>query len=253
MEPMETKSFKPYFVVIGLMVATSLLLAFTVNVKVSDEAGVRMFLPDQVGQWHGEDILYCQNAACQKDFNGGEIKGSDVCPACGGKLSSMSKAERDMLPSDTGLVRKRYASSDGRVVYVSIVLSGKERGSIHRPQMCLVGQGQEIVRSVTIPVPMNGRKPLDVMSLELLRRYKTAEGQPREYASYYSYWFVGKGRETSSHIQRMIWMATDRIFHNVSHRWAYIAVAGTRDKNSEDYQEEMASFIHDLYPEVRMN
>jgi hypothetical protein len=251
---METKSLKPYFVVIGLMVATSVLLAFSVDVKITDEAGIKMLLPEQIGKWHGEDILYCLNPACQKEFQGGEIiKGSSVCPACGGELNSMSKAERDILPADTGLVRKRYVSPEGRVIFASIVLSGKERSSIHRPQMCLVGQGQEIVRSATVPVPLEGRKPLDVMSLELLRRYKIAGGQSQEYASYYAYWFVGKGRETPSHVQRMVWMATDRIFHNVSHRWAYIAIAGAREKDTDDYRDEMISFVHDLYPEIRMN
>lgn len=250
---METTSFKPYFIVVGLMVATSLLLAFTVDIRITDEAGIKMLLPEQVGKWHGEDVLYCHNASCQKEFRGQEIKGSNVCPACGGELSSISKAERDVLPPDTGLVRKQYVSSDGRVVFVSIVLSGKERSSIHRPQMCLIGQGHEIVRSITVPVPLDGRKPLDVMALELLRRYKTAEGKLQEYTSYYAYWFVGKGRETPSHVQRMVWMATDRIFHNVSHRWAYISVSGIRRNDVDDYQKEMVSFIHDLYPEIRMN
>ena len=95
---METTSLKPYFVVIGLMVATSLLLAFTVDVKVTDEAGVKMFLPEQVGKWHGEDILYCQNPTCQKEFKRGELKGASVCPVCGGELNSMSKSEKDLLP-----------------------------------------------------------------------------------------------------------------------------------------------------------
>ncbi len=250
---METKSLKPYFVVIGLMAATSLLLAFSVDIKVTDEAGVRMLLPAQVGKWHGEEILYCLNSVCQKEFVEGQIKGARFCPDCGGELDRMSKAEKDILPADTGLVKKKYVSPEGRVIFVSIVLSGKERSSIHRPQMCLVGQGHEIVRSLTVPVPLDGRKPLDVMVLDLLRRYKVAEGQSREYVSYYAYWFVGKGRETPSHVRRMVWMATDRIFHNVSHRWAYIAISGSRDPDSDDYQNEMVSFVHDLYPKIQMN
>jgi len=250
---METKPLKPYFVVIGLMAATSLLLAFSVDVKVTDEAGIKMLLPAQVGKWHGEEILYCLNSACQKEFMEGQLNGARVCPDCGGELDRMSKAEKDILPADTGLVRKKYVSPEGRVIFVSIVLSGRERSSIHRPQMCLVGQGQEIVRSLTVPVPLDGRKPLDVMVLDLLRRYQGPEGQSREYSSYYAYWFVGKGRETPSHVRRMVWMATDRILHNVSHRWAYIAIAGSRDPDSDDYQGEMVSFVHDLYPEIQMN
>lgn len=253
MDPMETTPLKPYFTVIGLMIFTALLLAFTVDVRISDEAGVKMFLPDTVGAWHGEEILCCQNPACQKDFIRSALKDPNVCPSCGGALGSMNLAEIQNLPADTLLIRKKYAAEDGRSVFVAIVLSGKERSSIHRPQMCLVGQGQEINRSVVVPVPLEHRTPLDVMTLELLRRVKKPDGQTREYASYYAYWFVGKGRETPSHLQRMIWMATDRILFNVSHRWAYIAISGGRRTNSEDYQKEMSSFVHDLYPQIMLD
>jgi hypothetical protein len=249
---METTSLKPYFTVIGLMILTALLLAFSVNVGITDEAGIKMVLPDAVGRWKGQEILYCQNPACLKEFLTKEVTERNVCPACGGSLSNASKAEKDILPPDTGLIRKRYVLPNGHTIYVSIVLSGKERSSIHRPQMCIVGQGHEIVRSKTMRVPMDDRKPLDVMTLELLRRVKNGDGQLLEYASYYTYWFVGKGRETPSHFWRTIWMATDRIFYNVAHRWAYIAVSGTRQKDSEDYKKEMISFIHDLYPHMML-
>jgi hypothetical protein len=247
---METKSLKPYFIVIGLMIAASLLLAFSVDVRIMDEAGIKMFLPDAVGDWRGQELLYCQNPDCQKEFQLGDLKDRNVCPVCGTALGNMTKAEKDVLPLDTGLIRKRYIAPDGHMVYVSIVLSGKERSSIHRPQMCLVGQGQEIVRSKEVSVPIEGRKPLVVMTLDVLQRVKTANGQLHELASYYTYWFVGKGRETPSHIRRMVWMATDRIFHNVAHRWAYIAISGSRQKDSQDYEREMIAFIHDLYPHM---
>ena len=51
----------------------------------------------------------------------------------------------------------------------------------------------------------------------------------------------------------MIWMGTDRVFHNVSHRWAYIAVAGMRDTEGTAYQDEIRGFLKDLYPEILIN
>lgn len=250
---METRFFKPYFIVIGLMAATSLLLAFSVDVRMTDEAGVKVLLPERVGDWQGAELLYCQNRACQKECGAGEADGSNTCPICGSPLSPMTYAEKDLLPADTILTRKQYSSPSGKRLFVTIVLSGKERVSIHRPQICLVGQGHEIARSEALAVPLEGRKPLKIMALELLRRGRDAEGTPLEMASYYAYWFVGKGRETPSHIQRMIWMATDRIFHNVAHRWAYISVSGLRNKDSNAYREEVVSFIHDLYPQLAVH
>lgn len=250
---METKSLKPYFTVIGLMVATSLLLAFSVDVRIVDEAGIKVLLPDRVGDWQGAEILYCQSRTCQKEYRTGETSSSNTCTVCGSPVGSMTFGEKDLLPADTILLRKQYTNPSGKRLFVTIVLSGKERVSIHRPQICLVGQGNEIAHSEEVSVPLDGRKPLDVMALELLRRGRNAEGAQLEAASYYAYWFVGKGRETPSHIQRMIWMATDRIFHSVAHRWAYISVSGSRDKDSDAYRQEVISFIHDLYPQLAVD
>jgi hypothetical protein len=250
---METKALKPYFVVIGLMALTALALALTVDVRITDEAGIRVYLPDRVGSWQGEEMRFCQNPACDKSFRLNALRDTNVCPACGGKLDSMTYGERSLLPSDTVILKKYYTNSAGRDVFASVVLSGKERVSIHRPQVCLVGQGSEIARSSVVAVPLEGRNPLDVMALEMLRRGRDSNGQAFERATYFAYWFVGKNRETPYHIQRMIWMATDRIFHNVSHRWAYIAVTGNRDKTSDAYREEIQAFVHDLYPQIALN
>jgi len=247
---METSALKPYFVVIALLVLTSLALAFTVDVNLTDEAGIKMQLPSRVGEWTGEEVRFCQNPTCQKKFFASALKDRDVCPACGGRLDCMTVPERQLLPGDTQILKYKYTDAIGQVVFVAIVLSGKERASIHRPQVCLVGQGNEIDHSGVMGVPMENRKPLDIMVLDMIRRYRAPDGRQAEFYHYYAYWFVGKGRETSSHIQRMIWMATDRIFHNVSHRWAYIAVTGVRQAGSDDYKKEIQSFVHDLYPQM---
>jgi len=247
---MERKLLTPYFVVIGLMTLTSLVLAFTVDVHVTNEAGIKMFLPEQVGLWRGSEMRFCQNSLCQRQFRVDDLNGSEVCPVCGGPLDTMTKGEKDLLPPDTEILKEQYIHPSGKMLFVAIVLSGKERASIHRPQVCLVGQGNQIVNSTVISVSMNDRKPLKVMDLEMLRQTKQRDGKPIELATYYAYWFVGKGRETPYHIQRMVWMATDRIFHNVSHRWAYISVSGQRNKDSEAYKKDLEAFIRDLYPQI---
>ena len=250
---METKVLRPYFVVIGLMLLTSLTLAFTVDVRITDEAGVKLALPERVGSWTGEDLFFCQNPVCQKEFRRHELKDTTICPACGEKLGPMTVGEKELLPPDTVIFKKEYTNPNGKHLFVSIVLSGKERASIHRPEVCLVGQGSEIEKNTVVDVPMTGRKTLQVMVLDMLHKGQSADGRATKSTSYYAYWFVGKGRETPYHVQRMIWMATDRIFHNVSHRWAYIAVAGTRDETSDAYIKQMQAFVHDLYPQIVLN
>jgi hypothetical protein len=248
---MAIRPLKPHLTVLGLLIATSFLLAFTIDVSISDEAGIKLELPDRVGEWIGEEVRFCQNSACQKTFTTSQLTDFNVCPACTGRLDNATIPEKQLLPADTVLLKKKYHNAAGDVIFSSIVVSGKERASIHRPEVCLTGQGSEIVKQHVVPVPMRGRGPLQVMVLDMLRR--NLQGQQSEYFSYYAYWFVGKGRETPYHMWRMIWMASDRVLHNRSHRWAYIAVNGIRQNKSEAYLETMKKFIADLYPQISLN
>lgn len=245
---MEKSEHVPYILIVVLLVLTSIALATTVDVNVSDTAGIVLRLPDQVGEWRGNEIRYCLNPACQKVWLASELTDREVCPACGGELGGMSLSEKRLLPPDTIILKKQYTDPVGDALIVSIVLSGKERASIHRPQVCLVGQGREIVKSRVIEIPFENRPPLEVMLLDLLIHPRRLGGPDAVRGEYYAYWFVGKGRETPYHLERMFWMAWDRIFHNVAHRWAYIAVAGARDLNSDSHVQRVVSFIHELYP-----
>lgn len=250
MAKMEKRAYVPYLAVIGLMALTSLALAFSVNVQISDRAGVRAELPDRVGGWTGTAILYCLEQSCQRELRGGDQAEDGKCPHCGGTLSSMSYLEARLLPADTVLNKKRYTNAAGRVVYASIVISGRERASIHRPEVCLVGQGTEIVNQTVIDVPLDGRDPLRVKVLDLLHRSGSGAAQHTVASSYYAYWFVGLGRETPEHWQRMWWMATDRVLHNIAHRWAYISVTAMRADDSDAHLDDARAFIRDLYPQM---
>ncbi|MFH0909264.1 MAG: exosortase-associated EpsI family protein [bacterium] len=250
---METRTFKPYFTLIALLVLTSIALAYTVDVTLTDQAGIKVVLPDTVGTWSGREMRFCQNRTCRKTFTVDELSNRDICEACGGELAGMTLDEKQLLPPDTQLLRKLYRDAQRRTVFVTIVLSGSERASIHRPQICLEGQGNVIVHDETLEVPMAGRGPLNVMVLDLLESRKMAGGERASTASYFAYWFVGKGRETPYHMQRMLWMATDRIFHNVSHRWAYISVSGMRQEESDAYKDEIRAFVEELYPQMALN
>ncbi|MDB6167539.1 MAG: eight transrane protein EpsH, partial [Verrucomicrobia bacterium] len=63
-----------------------------------------------------------------------------------GRRAEVSPVEREILPADTGYARRDYvAVADARQrVFLSVVLSGRDRTSIHRPELCLVGQGWSI-------------------------------------------------------------------------------------------------------------
>lgn len=240
-----------YLILLGLVAITSIALAVTVDTSASDEAGIVAALPDQVGEWVGDEIRFCLNPQHQAIYTASQLKDLNVCPDCDGPLGSMTLIEKSMLPADTIIVKKRYKHPDGRVIMGTIVMSGRERASIHRPERCLVGQGSEIVDTHIIDVPMEGRNPMDVRILDMLRHVRQA-GAPRAYGSYYAYWFVGRDRETASHNARLFYMAADRVLYNKSHRWAYIAFSGNRDLNDTTaaYQDEVRDFVALAYPQM---
>ena len=248
---MEIRAFKPYLILIGLMGLTALALAFTVDVTLSDQAGVNMELPGQVDEWVGDELRYRHDRDEPKQYRVSELALPDVDPETGDPLHTMSYAEYEALPHDTEFIKSIYTNDVDDKVFVSIVLSGRERDSIHRPQRCLVGQGNALMGSERMSIPLEGRAPLDVDILMTERRYRNEEGEMQTYYGYYAYWFVGQDRETPSHYERMFWLAWDRVVHSVAHRWAYIAVSGERaDENDQEYKQELIDFVQKIYPHL---
>jgi len=245
------------------LIATAGLLKYTVEVSLSDAAGVKEYLPDNLSdQWVGYDVLTCHTLACGRSWLTRDVEpdedGNRRCPEnwqrhpCGGELHTMSIGEYSALPRDTVMLKKQYFNqqNSNQSVFTSVVLSGRNRDSIHRPEVCMVGQGNVIESSEVIEVPIPGREPLRVMVLHLSRRLTPT----RTRYSYYAYWFVGQDRETPHHLERLMWMSVDRIFRNVTHRWAYIAVYGERDSDlaNQDHFDEIRDVVGLLYPEISL-
>ena len=218
-----------------------------------EEAGVNLDLPSAIGDWRGGVVLFCHNPEQREQFFGEGQRPGDPCPTCGQPLQEMTEYEKKLLPPDT-LVRKNwYTLEDKRRVHLSIVLSGKNRSSIHRPEVCLVGDGTQIAHSYIHPVELADGRVLNVKILEMLHPRKDAQGQTQVLASYYAYWFAGIDRETPHHLQRMIWMASDRMFKSQSYRWAYLSLSGGRTPGRTDYLAEVDTFLQLAYPHLVKN
>ena len=245
-------NYKPFVIVLVLLVAAVLALTFSVDVNIVDQPGIRMVLPPQLGPWAGTELRFCHNTACSKEFTLSSLTQTNVCPSCGAELHTMSLAEYEQLPKDTEFLKGKYTNAGGEEVFVSIVLSGRDRESIHRPERCLVGQGNSIEKNYVLEAPVAGRKPLGVMVLETVRPQNGRSGK-HALTGYYAYWFAGQGRETPRHWERMFWLGWDRIVHSVAHKWAYIALAGRREPGSLQFQEQIKKFAGLLYPELTLS
>lgn len=145
-----------------------------------------------------------------------------------GQAVDVTPIERETLPADTGFSRRNYVSLLDRrqQVFLSIVLSGRDRTSIHRPEICLVGQGWTIVdqtrHAFTRPDTKAVLIPATVLRVE--REFTTARGQKVKVPALFAYWFVGADKIVATNAQRIALSSFDRIRHLEAHRWAYVAV-----------------------------
>jgi EpsI family protein len=212
-----------------LAVVTALLCIWTTPPTGQTVAGVTMTLPDEVGQWWGFQ-------------------------------QPMSEAEKMLLPSDTEFQRKEYDSTQGDKIVCTIILSGAQRRSIHRPEICLRAQGWDLKSGQTIDVPLHSGHNLQVMNLSITRPATTATGETFELPGYYMYWFVGDKVTTPYHWERLWLTSWDRIVHQINHRWAYVIVMSPitqglkpDGKNASETMEMLKAFIADVVPSFQQD
>ncbi|MDP6630905.1 MAG: exosortase-associated EpsI family protein [Kiritimatiellia bacterium] len=246
---MDKHTFTAHLAIIGMLGVAAVALKFGVDVTLEDRPGVYMRMPAQVLDWTGRKLLYCHNEDCS--WSGVENESADdLCPQCQAEVYTMAWVEKDQLPADTEFLKYRYTRPTGEILMASIVLSGNERSSIHRPQRCLVAQGFDITRSVVDSVDLPERGRLDVMMLDTLFHHRGQQTGNHARPVFYAYWFVGQNRETPSHLMRMFWLAWDRVFHGVAHRWVYIMIQGHGYRSREAFAEALGEFLPTWYPAI---
>jgi exosortase len=145
-----------------------------------------------------------------------------------GQPADITPIEREVLPPDTGFSRKNYVALHdlNQRVFLSIVLSGRDRTSIHRPEICLVGQGWTIRDRTTHSFiwPKGAGAPVPATVLRIEREFTNARGQPVKVPAYFAYWFVGADKVVASSTERVIATSLDRLRHLQAHRWAYVVL-----------------------------
>jgi exosortase len=143
-----------------------------------------------------------------------------------GRRTEVTEVEHQLLPADTGFSRKTYVSlaDPSKQVFLSIVLSGRDRTSIHRPELCLVGQGWTLLGSFTRPFDYPGAPsgfPATVVRVE--KEFATAKGSV-VVPQLVVYYFVGGDGVVASHWDRLATDAWNRVAHGRADRWAYVLI-----------------------------
>ncbi|HVU15697.1 MAG TPA: exosortase/archaeosortase family protein [Candidatus Didemnitutus sp.] len=169
-----------------------------------------------------------------------------------GHPAPVTEIERQVLPADTGFSRKSYGSTldPAQWVLLSVVLSGKDRTSIHRPELCLVGQGWTIAGRSERDFPWPGGNGTKVRAtvLRVERVVPTATGQNRRVPAVFVYWFVGAGREVPSSWERVWASSVDLLAHQRRHRWAYVFALTPLDADEADVFDRLQVIFNRALP-----
>lgn len=175
-------------------------------------------------QGMGVDPVLCQAPSARL----GEIAGFTSEPL------EPSESERTMLPSDTQFDKRLYTAPDGTWYQVSLVIGGRSKSSIHRPELCLPSQGFQM---------MNPRS-LDAGGVAW-HAVTLAHGTLPPLGFAYTF-FNQDGFRTSSHVRRILRDVIDRSFRARIDRWAMVTVNAARADDAS-----LASFLLQLRDVVK--
>ncbi|HKS38659.1 MAG TPA: exosortase-associated EpsI family protein [Verrucomicrobiae bacterium] len=171
------------------------------------------------------------------------------------KAEPVTRQELDMLPRDTTYGRRTYQASDGFRATINVVMMGTDRTSIHKPQICLTGQGWRIDRSerTTIPVERPHTYELPVMKLTASSLRELPGGQKIAARAVYVYWFVEERELTADHLDRMMSMGLELIRSGKLQRWAYVSCFSVCPEGQEEaaYQR-IRQLIATAVPEFQL-
>jgi hypothetical protein len=162
-----------------------------------------------------------------------------------------SEVVTNTLPKDTSYAQRIYTNAQSIFpIQANIILMGKDRTSIHKPEYCLQGQGFLVTSKSNVSIPIAGVPPyqLNVAKWALTQLVKNGAGQTVELHGFYVFWYAAENEVTTSFWQRTGWLARDLLTKGVLQRWAYISyftacAPGQEDATFERVQKLIAASV----------
>jgi len=168
----------------------------------------------------------------------------------------VSPLEKKWLPADTGMLKRTYypksaldrATAIAESISATLILSGSDRRSLHRPEVCLVSQGWTIKNQTVKRLEVNG-KALRVKDLHLEMMQAQEDDTLKKIQAHYVYWWVGSETSTHDTIQRALISAKENMFHNRNTRWGYPSIMTyvylDKGEERQSAQQRAYDFIED--------
>lgn len=138
-----------------------------------------------------------------------------------GTPHDMTAVERNILDEGVELVRNVYVSPDQHMLMATVIQSGYGKRTLHRPEVCLPGQGWTITDRTPIDIQLASGARVKATMLRMFREHEKAPGQRVRTRAIGCYWYIGSDGTTSPDYYDHIRISyVDAVFKNLSHRWA---------------------------------
>ncbi len=159
----------------------------------------------------------------------------------------VGEVEKKFLPEDTMFVKRYYQKPSVGTVYMVVVFTGKDRRSIHRPEVCYPAQGWAINATRTESVSIE--HPLEELKTKRLDiSYGKKNIVQKEIVLY---WFMGNNRVTAAHWKRVSLMGFDRCVYGKNYQWAFFRVSTPVTPKGEKAAENVIhTFVSDVFPVI---
>ena len=186
---------------------------------------------------------FCQNEHCGRvTETETPFDKPEACASCGGAMASVSLGELTVLPPDTGFRKCHYYDALGDVYRVTVVINGKSRQSIHRPEVCLPSQGFSLENGRVVEFRLANGSTLPMRCVDLRRRETVSSLRMGQ-----GYFFVSRHDLVASHVARMFISVRDRAFRNRITRWAMVTLFCEEPlASTPDRQAAVAAFLSQL-------
>lgn len=205
-------------------------------------------------------FLVSENSELQSSSMSAELPLRFDLPGWYGIRRQESPEERNILAADTLFSKADYQLLENDIseyplpdVHVSLVFSGSDMNqSIHRPEMCLPGQGHLELIGSDMSIRLNNGKEIKVTQLTSFRKAAELPDQKLHHIHYYV--FVGNGNICHTHMQRVLCDIRDRMLKGKVQRWAYFQIGAYWSPhlhiNQEDTEKMLQKLAAELLPRI---
>lgn len=172
----------------------------------------------------------------------------------------MTQRERGGLAADISLSRCQYLAENRSPVLATLVLSGESRRGLHRPDVCLPGQGWSIMDRMAVPVPLPGDPGHEATMLRVFRDMPREDGTTVRVRGINLFWYEGYGGvRTADYYTHVFLTYFDSVFKNLNHRWSLVSFfIQLPESQPGDYSgleeasalEELREFVSQLTPKI---